>query len=555
MDYKTVISNIFSPRKNLFAVPNYQRAYSWEKEKEITQFLTDLKEHPQSVEHYNLGHFLFETDEYNKNKYWIIDGQQRLTTVVIFLSCVYNRIKNDENYKLIATNIYNEFLRNVDGEQKYSTVGYDNNFFENFIIEGVSDRMDTRSRRRIKEAFDFFTDEFNKNEVSISDILHWKDLIEEAKITTDTVLDKTEATQLFTFQNDRGKDLTELEKLKSFLMHNSYLDFNVSQKNPNNDISYIEKEFETIYQSLEEITIADEDQILNYHTIAFLSTEDTSLERVKKVLKKEENKSKWIKEFSVALKKSFATVIEIQKLRENENLIVDVLYLDQFHSFPLLLKLFHYHQIETLVKSLRLIEILFFKMQYTIGNYRTNRLHSIALNFKGDIATLEKNLLDNAKNGFKDYWNFTGDFIKCLEGDYHYWSISKYLLWKYENDLRFLKKDPKMSYADFANLYGKNNLENTLDHWTPQNPTGIEYEQEFKDKYLNNIGNLVLSTRGRNASDSNNLPTDRETNSTLLQRQNLEPFKDNWGMKEIKDRQDEIVVFAKRYWNPETIIQ
>ena len=32
-----------------------------------------------------------------------------------------------------------------------------------------------------------------------------------------------EATQIFEFQNDRGKRLTELERLKSFLMHQIYL--------------------------------------------------------------------------------------------------------------------------------------------------------------------------------------------------------------------------------------------------------------------------------------------------------------------------------------------
>lgn len=285
MDYKSTISDIFSPRKNLFAVPNYQRAYSWEKDKQIKQFLKDIKEHPTSVEQYHLGHFLFEEDEHNKNKFWIIDGQQRLTTVVIFLACVYNKLKDTETYNNVATNIYNEYLVNTDSNQKYCTVTYDNNFFENIIIRQRLDNADTKSRKRILEAFEFFTSELNKKEVSIEDIIHWKDLIENAKITTDSVSDKAEATQLFTFQNDRGKDLTELEKLKSFLMFNIYLDCTISGKNPNNDITYIEKEFETIYQSLELIKIADEDQILNYHTIAFVSYNDTSLERVKKELK------------------------------------------------------------------------------------------------------------------------------------------------------------------------------------------------------------------------------------------------------------------------------
>jgi uncharacterized protein with ParB-like and HNH nuclease domain len=553
MEYKSSISNIFSVRKYLFAVPNYQRAYSWEKDKHITQFFKDIKEHPESVKQYHLGHFLFETDDQNENKFWIIDGQQRLTSVVIFLSCVYNKLKNIPEYSKISQNIFNDYLINSDDQQKYSTVGYDNNFFQNVVITNIPDKVDTRSRKRIKEAFDYFTNELNKKNVTIEDIIKWKNLIENAKITTDKVSDKSEATQLFTFQNDRGKDLTELEKLKSFLMFNVYLDCTILQRNPNDEISYIEREFETIYQSLELIKIADEDQILNYHTIAFVSNDDVSLERVKKVLLKQENKTKWIKEFSVSLKQSFSYIINIQKLKNKESLLGDILYLDQYNSFPLILKLFHFHEVTEFKKALRLMEIILFKKEYTIGYFKTNRMHNISLHYAGDLIELENSLRYHSDRGFKEYWNFTGDFISRLQGDFHYIKLTRYLLWKYENKLRSDIKEPSMSYNDFVNSYGKNNLENTLDHWAPQKPDKIEYTQEFKDRYLNNLGNLVLSTRGRNSSDGNDLPLDRETKSVLIQRQKLEAFKNNWNEIEIKNRQIEIVTFAINYWDPNNI--
>ncbi|MCG2460834.1 DUF262 domain-containing HNH endonuclease family protein [Flavobacteriaceae bacterium F89] len=555
MEYKSTISDIFSPRKNLFAVPNYQRAYSWEKDKQIKQFFTDLREHPEAVGQYHLGHFLFEKDEHNKNKFWIIDGQQRLTTVVIFLSCVYNKLKDNKDYENDAKNIFQEYLKNTDGNQKYETVSYDNNFFENIIIREIDDEANTRSRKRILEAFEYFTEKFNKKDVSLEDILHWKDLIENAKITTDTVSDKAEATQLFTFQNDRGKELTELEKLKSFLMFNVYLDCTVSGKNPNSDIAYIEDEFKSIYQSLELIKVADEDQILNYHTIAFLSNHDSSLARVKEALKKQVVKSNWIKDFTVGLKKSFSNVVNIQEIRNQEISLSDVLYLDQYNAFPLVLKLFHFHNKEQIRKVLRLAEIILFKMEYTVGNYRTNLLHKIALEYSNDLVSLEKQLFDYSNNGFKWYWNFTGDFESRLQGNYHYFKSTRYLLWKYENALRSCNeiREPAMSFDDFVNSYGKHNLQNTLDHWTPQNPEGSEYSQEFKDKFLNNIGNLVLATRGRNSSDSNNLPSDRSTLSVLIQRQKLESSREKWTEDEIKHRQDEIVAFAKNHWDPNKI--
>lgn len=559
MDYKTSFSNIFSPRKNHFAVPTYQRAYSWEvgndKDKHIPQFLKDLQEHPKSIEQYHFGHFLFEQDKIDKNKYWIIDGQQRMTTAIIFLSCIYNQIKDIEQLKNESNNLFNEYLKNTDGIQKFETVEYDNNFFINLIIENRKDKIDTKSRRRIKEALDYLNDKIRT--APLEDVLYWKDLIENAKITTDTVEDKAEATQIFTFQNDRGKELTNLEKLKAFLMLQFFLSSKGTENNFNQDINFIEKEFESIYKALEKIEIANEDQILNYHTIAFLLNADTALDRVKLSLSKIDSNEQqnWIKNFVVQLKHSFEFTITIQEKRSQYSCLADVIFLDQPNTFPLLLKLYHYHENDIEHEPiLKLVEIILFRLRYTTGNYYTNYLPNIANNYNGkSLLDLKLNLLECAKFGFKPYWNFEADFHKYLEGDNHYFGLTRYLLWKYENFLRESIKEPPMLFPEFNNLYGKIKFENTIDHWTPQNPSGVEYEIEFNNKFLHNIGNMVLSTRSRNSSDSNNLPINKSTISVLVSRQRLEKFKDIWDKDKIKDRQNEIVTFAKNYWNPENI--
>ena len=101
-DGRTKIKNLFDESDIQFAVPAYQRAYSWEVDsdkKQVKRFYKDLIEQIEftkiednniSRKTYFLGHFLFEKDSQNSNKYWIIDGQQRLTTVVIFMSAFIN---------------------------------------------------------------------------------------------------------------------------------------------------------------------------------------------------------------------------------------------------------------------------------------------------------------------------------------------------------------------------------------------------------------------------------------------------------------------------------
>ncbi len=78
-------------------VPSYQRAYSWERDKQVSQFLQDLEEYRKSQSHsaYYFGHFLFENK--GNDIYHIVDGQQRLTTIVIFVAALFQRLKEIHN--------------------------------------------------------------------------------------------------------------------------------------------------------------------------------------------------------------------------------------------------------------------------------------------------------------------------------------------------------------------------------------------------------------------------------------------------------------------------
>ena len=84
---------------NIILVPDYQRAYSWDtnedkssSKKQVNTFLEDLEDylHSEVSTPYYFGHFLFE--RLADHKYAIIDGQQRLTTITIFISALFASI-------------------------------------------------------------------------------------------------------------------------------------------------------------------------------------------------------------------------------------------------------------------------------------------------------------------------------------------------------------------------------------------------------------------------------------------------------------------------------
>ena len=76
-----------------FFIPSYQRAYSWT-EKQIELFIVDLAEHAANGSQYYLGHYILEIDP--NGKMAIVDGQQRITTVAIFLAVCQHLQKSTE---------------------------------------------------------------------------------------------------------------------------------------------------------------------------------------------------------------------------------------------------------------------------------------------------------------------------------------------------------------------------------------------------------------------------------------------------------------------------
>lgn len=565
MERQTTIKKLFFEDGIQFAIPAYQRAYSWELDKDrkqIEQFIIDIKDQNPKKKYF-LGHFLFEKDENKQTKFWVIDGQQRLTTVIIFFTCLINEFENrekelgklldNEGAEIEVWRIKENYIK-LGKSYKFETVAYDNPFFESFVYDNNDKAIkETSSSRRISIAKGAFEDLFKK--VDLIDLLNWKKIIDDAVITTFEVSDKLQATQIFAFQNDRGKDLTTLEKLKAFLMHKLYA---VSENDTaESQIRNIETVFSDIYKQSERITF-NEDQVLGFHNTAFLSGWESPLKNVKDELNKISDNStqeKWIKDFVNNLKETFVSIEIIEKKSEQNCYVADVIILDTQNSLPLLVKLYHFHKnepliIENLAKS---IERILFKLEYKIADYRTNSLHSVAKHYSGNITKLENELKHYVDNGFQNWWNFNGNCKNYFNSDFHYHGNIKYVLWKYENHLRQDNRTRPLTPLEFQNKFNAKRLENTTDHITPQNPNFTKYTEEFQNKFVNNIGNLVLMVWGDNSEKNNNNPIDKvnlfdsDFYSHKEIRDTLSRLK-IWGEQEITERKDKILNFIIKNW-------
>ncbi len=522
-------------------IPAYQRAYSWGT-KQCSQFIDDLLE--QKGKKYYLGQFLFEKDG---KTLFIIDGQQRLTTTILFLSAIA-KIKS-----LKGENIEN--IREIYLTDVFKTIDDDQVIFkkvtQKHLVSAIDD-TETISQKRIIEAFNFFETELKKlNNENLNLI---QQTLENAVISTFYIANKVEATQIFEYQNNRGKELSRFEIIKAYLTYQIYIQ-NTNNEQANNDIAEIQSIISKTYRLIEAVEgYFTENELLENYCNLFFNI-GGNIEDIKDKISKEENKTQWIKLFFenfVELTHSAKSIVN----NKSQSEITNLFFVGNEANWKLvLLTLFYKGEVEsdTFKKILKLLEVLCFKLK--LGDYRKDRLPDYSKQYFNpkdayNIEDLYNDIKYATEVGFKWYWN-NGDGFKNIITNYfdnekwHYnRNTIKFVLWQYENSLRLKNRSGALLDKDLFNSY-------TIEHIKPKNPTDEEYSQEFKENFLHLAGNLDLLTQSQNSKFGNK---SFDKKSELFQDTALSSYteireKKQWTETEITERHKRISDFAKQYFD------
>jgi hypothetical protein len=162
--------------KDLLAInlslPSYQRPYSWNVKSTNTLFIDTYEAFKDGIKEYRLGSVILHKE--SAEKYNIVDGQQRLTTLTILLYCL-----GDDKQSLL--------------KEKYSKLSND------IIVTNFN----VLSKRG--------------NELTYDERQKFKGYLLNQCTTVQIVTDsEQEAFQFFDSQNSRGKELAPHDLLKSF---------------------------------------------------------------------------------------------------------------------------------------------------------------------------------------------------------------------------------------------------------------------------------------------------------------------------------------------------
>src|SRR6056297_2550505 len=256
MDEPKPLDSLF--KEKLFRIPDYQRGYAWQKE-QLEAFLEDLVNLHPSRSHYTGVLTLKQVatsdivedskefwlvDDHSYKLYHIVDGQQRLTTFIIFLqsfvdlfrSLPENAGKSDDEIYLSDTlniaSVQKKFLfmlKPPDDQFRTYKFGYtaDNPSYDYMRYRILGEKgsetvLETFYTLNLSNAKRFFTEQLRAWHKSdgvqgLQDL--YRTLTKRFMFNEYIIKDEFDVFVAFETMNNRGKKLSDLELLKNRLIY------------------------------------------------------------------------------------------------------------------------------------------------------------------------------------------------------------------------------------------------------------------------------------------------------------------------------------------------
>lgn len=197
-----------------YVIPIYQRNYDWG-EKEVLQLIEDVadyaKENPEK--NYYIGSAVVYSKSANGNAYFeLIDGQQRLTTLTILTTLIFNE---KESFGISSNDIWYE----------HPNISFDYRKDSDAALDMLrKNDLGNHETSNIIDVYKIFKKNLKKiiadKQLELKDFAKY--LFENVIIVRISVPEDTDLNHYFEIMNTRGEQLEKHEVLKAKLM--SYLD-------------------------------------------------------------------------------------------------------------------------------------------------------------------------------------------------------------------------------------------------------------------------------------------------------------------------------------------
>jgi len=185
---------IFDTDKD-YIIPLYQRAYAWE-DKQLTQLVEDISDVTEGSNYY-IGSLVVSVQ---RDKYEVVDGQQRLTSLFLLLNCMGMDVKSTLTFACRDKSNYT--LKHIKE-----------------LLQDDRSKLDTeRIEQGIQQGIRILNQELTKPGF---DLEAFKEKLSRVVVYRIEVPEHTDLNRYFEIMNTRGEQLEQHDILKAMLM--SYL--------------------------------------------------------------------------------------------------------------------------------------------------------------------------------------------------------------------------------------------------------------------------------------------------------------------------------------------
>jgi len=562
----------------IFTIPEYQRGYSWTKE-QLDDLANDLNDVEYVKEHYTGTITLIQTGQERigitmHTKYNIVDGQQRLTTFHLLIISLYYRLKeldiNSADEKIIENVLYRgkTFLKLNNNK--------DQGFFFDILNEGNNDiirqfQPTTKTQRNLLDARLYFDVFFSKYKSIPRIIKMYNNLFSKFKVNITELEDESEVGLIFETMNNRGLQLSDIDKVKNYLI---YLSHKLNEKKLAKDIN---KSFGEIFSELMKIENHSVTQIENQFLkdcYVVYTGDNKALKDIHKKIKtnlipqksifknktlfdnNENLKNKKIKEirdFNNYLHRCAFHYAKIYNRSFNNedisNSLLRLSALDKTETFiPLLLAVLNsrFYKEEFLIPIIEIMESFALRV-FVFGNKNRNMGHNKIIEFSYNVFR-KKLKFNDLKTNLRTLVNSNSNTTELRRSilninSYDSLSTKAFNLIFYYYEL-YLQKQAVNKF-EIGNLFEFiNDKKITIEHIAPQQ--ALSNEKSVKD--IDVLGNLVITKTNSTLSNKN-----FQSKKLIYQHSNFASERELityevWNDKTIRERGKKLAKFILDKW-------
>lgn len=524
--------------KKTFNIPVYQRNYDWKEEqcRKLFEDIQNIVKSDYEIEHF-LGTVVFVSSksEMNFNEYVLIDGQQRITSIMLLLKVLHEKV-TDENDK---EEIWEEYLINKRAPEENLRIRLKPVESDGMPYKKLIEENDISLTSNVCKNYRLFEKLIQESNYSAEEIYKALGKIELVYIQLEKGKKSENPQMIFESLNSTGLSLTQGDLIRNYLLMNHeyekqkmlYKNFwlEIEKRITNEKIS----DFVRDYLTMKNGSISNKDKVYDdFKKYIKQNNENMDEEGILEELKTYSEYYSWFLNGNSPNNKINEKLSEFRYLRNTT-------------VYPLILSVFEDTYSYKNINENELFDILNLLISYifrrSVCGYTTNSLNKVfasivvLLKSKDIYKQIEKGLMSKSFPGDEE---FRAEFIKCnfyKKGT----EFCKYTL-------KLLETFENKEQTDMENI--------TIEHIMPQTlnsewriELGSKFEQ-IHSEYINTIGNLTLTGYNPELSNKNfELKKRYYEESNIKMSREIANY-DKWKDTEIKDRAEQLFEKAKRIW-------